>query len=140
MTRKTIANFLSDIEVVLEDTAYAIFPEATITVALANGLRKISDPFKGVPDEVFHWMTARNKSKYIDISTWRDHIIKPVYAVYPLITVDTDGYLISDGDIDYNRRRVDETGDTIRMHLDGVPDANNTDYLTGTVVSVWYSV
>lgn len=135
MARKSHSTITNDIEIILRDSSNTIFgksggaEEQDITGAITAGLREISTY---VPDVVDHWLAAKRKSRYVDVST-RAGILGVNYAVWPLLLKDTSGNLIDDWDIDVNRRNVVYDGLNIRMDLRIAPTPSITDTLTGTV-------
>jgi len=127
---KAEATLVDEIEAILGDTSNEIFSAANdVRPAYLAGLKDISliSPYK-----VNHWMTARNKSRYISTATLSD-LIEPNYAIWPIKLVDSDGGLISDSDLDNNRHNVEWEDGQIRLDINNYPSAQTTDTLTGTV-------
>ncbi len=126
---KTLSNLNDDTELLLGDSSNLVFAASTeVQPAVLNAIKEAS---AYVPHRTVRWVTARHYKKNIDTSS-----IDPIdvrYAVYPVLLKDTDGDLISDGDVDHNRRNVEWEGDTARVLLDYAPYASETDTLTGTV-------
>lgn len=129
MARLTWVTLRDDIERVLGDPATTILPTAYIDAGMIDGLREISEY---VPIIANHWLTARHRSRYVDISGI-DNLLHVNYAIYPILLTDSDGDLIDDYDLDLNRRNVEHLGDTIRMGLNTAATAITSDDLTGTV-------
>lgn len=129
MARLTWVTLRNDIERVLGDPTNTNWDTATIDAAMTDGLREISEY---VPLKANHWMTARMKSRDVDISAI-DNLLNVNYAVYPISLRDSDGNLVDDSDLDSNRRNIEHGGDIVRVNLTTAPSATITDSLTGTV-------
>jgi hypothetical protein len=128
---KTRSQLIDQAELILEDSTNIIFSSNLLSSLLDDALVEVSLYY---PNTVNHWLTARNKSKDIDINSI-SNFSKANYAVYPVDILDADGEIQDDSNLDINRRNVISEFDFIRLSVKEAPTAKKSGTLTGTVTS-----
>lgn len=128
---KTRSELIDRAELILEDSTNTIFSAALLSSLLDEALVEASTYYPHVAN---HWLTARDKSKYIDIQNL-SNLVRVNYAVYPVDILNTSAEIVDDSNIDINRRNITSSFDSVRVNIKEAPIAKKSGTLTGTVTA-----